>query len=122
MPAKKKKQSKTANTLILSFITAIVLSLSVYNFSVLLSPAKNNVVYAYQDAPPLNQRMIKYWNDFLTDHPGYLPGWLELARLELEDQDVSNALIAINKAKMIDPNSEVINEILDQIETIQTSK
>ena len=121
MPAKKKKLSKNTDTLILSSAVAIVISLSVYNFAVSLAPANNNVVYAHQEVSQ-NQNMIEYWNVFLAKHPGYLPGWLELAKLELENGDVSNALFAVNRAKMIDPNSEIVNEILNQIESHQASK
>ncbi len=51
-----------------------------------------------------------FWQAFLKKNPSYLPGWLELAKIEVQLEDIDAAKEALNKAREIDPNSELLKE------------
>ena len=56
---------------------------------------------------------ISYWKDLLSENPDYLPGWVELAKLQKEKGDLEGFEIAFDNIRNIDPNSE----LLDLLET-----
>lgn len=51
-----------------------------------------------------------FWHAFLKENPSYLPGWLELAKIEVQLEDIEAARQALNKARDIDPNSDLLEE------------
>ena len=58
----------------------------------------------------LFQKDSRYWKEFLTQHPTYFPGWIELTKYYLSTGNISQAKGVLNKARSIDPNSnEVFN-------------
>lgn len=52
-----------------------------------------------------------FWQSFLNSHPDYLPGWLELAKIEVQLENPAAASQALIKAREIDPNSPVLKEV-----------
>lgn len=53
----------------------------------------------------------KYWENFLKENPNYLPGWLELTNIYLEEGEVENARESLSKAKKINPNSPEVKDL-----------
>ena len=111
-----KKLSKKGGFDFLLFLivagTIVVLVLSVFNFF-LYSTTKNREVLGIKiqtDAKTVLSFEKSFWQAFLKKNPSYLPGWLELAKIEVQLEDIDNAKEALNKAREIDPNSELLKE------------
>jgi len=49
-----------------------------------------------------------FWDNFLTNYPSYLSGWVELAKVELQLENVDSAIAALDIASNIDPNSGLV--------------
>ncbi len=118
MPAKKKKLSISNDKIIFTAILVLIISVSIYNLAILFSPREAKVVYAYQEEPRSNQ-LISFWNTFLEKNPEYLPGWLELAKLEIENDNFAKAFLATNQALEIDPNSELVKTMLEELNQLK---
>lgn len=52
----------------------------------------------------------KFWEDFLENSPDYLPGIIELIKIEVREGNKENAVKLLEKAKSIDPNDEKVIE------------
>lgn len=89
--------------------------------AILFLSAVNLNLYTKNDPPKSNvlgvniqrDEEIGYWKDLLSENPDYLPGWVELAKLEKEKGDIEGFEITVDNVKAIDPNSE----FLDSLET-----
>lgn len=115
MPAKKKKPSINTEKLTFASIAIGIISISLFNLAIFFAPIERKETHTYNNTPR-NTVMINYWNQFLHENPEYLPGWLELAKLEMENERISNAFVAASEALRIDPNSELVQKTLQQIE------
>jgi len=51
-----------------------------------------------------------FWEDITAQHPSYIDGWLELAKVAFELENYDYAEGALNSAKAIDPNSEKVEK------------
>jgi cytochrome c-type biogenesis protein CcmH/NrfG len=60
------------------------------------------------ESPQMLTNQKKYWNDFLTIHPTYLDGWIELTRIYLEEGNPVKARESFDRAFEISPNSRKI--------------
>ena len=52
-----------------------------------------------------NSRRV-FWQDFLSKQPNYLPGWIELYKLEIENNNYEDAIKSFEKIKTLAPNLE----------------
>lgn len=89
--------------------TSIAIVLSFFNIYLFLTT--NSFVQQKSTVTVTNKNLIIYWNYFLSKNNQYLPGWIELSKLELENGNYTKALEAYKKAKLIDPNSNVVKEL-----------
>lgn len=53
------------------------------------------------------QKEIAFWKGFLNENPDYFPGWVELAKIQLEQNNTSGYNYAIYKGKEINPNTNL---------------
>lgn len=51
-----------------------------------------------------------YWENVVSKNPTYQDGWIELAKVEYYEGNISKAKEFLEKAKLIDPNSPKILE------------
>lgn len=120
MPKVKKKLHKHSGTVALLGFASMIVAISFFNLAIFLSPQQKRVVRVYERVEePHNQTMIGYWNGFLEKNPDYLPGWLELAKLRVDNNEISDAFLAANEALKIDPNSDLVKDTLQQIDLKQ---
>jgi len=99
--------------LILAFCFLIViLSLSVFNIAYSFAPVQKNVLGAQKETYFKDQLLRKkFWLSFLNSNPNYLPGWIELAKIESRLGNLQAANEAFETAQKIDPNSELLNNL-----------
>ncbi len=62
------------------------------------------------DTSPLQEEK-SYWQNLITDNPTYTDGYLELAKINFELGNKVEALNSLNKAIVLDPNSNKIREV-----------
>lgn len=87
---KKSARSTSAkNFLLLCLIVLLVLVFASINIKTYLSPRKVLGIEANNEAVETGST-LKFWQDFLDKNPDYIPGWIEIGRMD--------------KAKEIDPN------------------
>ena len=53
------------------------------------------------------QKEIAFWKEFLNENPEYFPGWVELAKIQLEQNNTAGYNYAIHKGKEINPNTNL---------------
>lgn len=117
MPAKKKKLLKDNQKLLNYAIVALIGIISFFNLAIFLTPKEKKIIYTYEPASSSNsEQLISYWNTFLDKNPEYLPGWVELAKIHLENNQLSSALVSASKALEIDPNSELVKNTIESID------
>lgn len=85
MPAAKKQQDLNYLLMLVGFVFLLVLSF----FNIEQYLGKTEVLGATTDYSD-DDSEVEYWQSFLTQHPDYIPGWIELGRWD--------------KVKQIDPN------------------
>jgi len=86
-----KKVNKTVIELFIFVATLFVLLLSALNIKNYLAPKKTvKVLGAETITDPETSSGQRFWQDFLKNNPGYIPGWIEIGRTD--------------KVKEIDPN------------------
>lgn len=54
---------------------------------------------------------IAYWQDFLKQNRNYLPGWIELAKIQKLSGDIEGFQLALSQVQKINPNSTQIIEL-----------
>lgn len=81
----KKVNRRSKEYYILAILTVAILLLSAINLNTYLKPDTNTVLAAETE----NVEIV-FWQNFLTNNPSYIPGWMDLGR---ED-----------KVRSIDPN------------------
>ncbi|MCL4382829.1 hypothetical protein M1545_03500 [Patescibacteria group bacterium] len=95
--------SKSTATFLFGIITAIlILMLSVLNLETFSRSLKDSNVLGVN----IEADQREFWYSFLESNPSYLPGWLELVRLEDENGNEEGKIYAMDKAFQIDPNWE----------------
>lgn len=58
---------------------------------------------------------IVFWQNFLNQNPEYYPGWVELAKLNVEAGNTTEAKEALNNASKIKPNADDLSEVKNLI-------
>jgi regulatory protein YycI of two-component signal transduction system YycFG len=80
-----KKVNKTTLEIFIYVFLLLVLLLTSININIFLQPKQTKVL----GAETQNNEEI-FWQDFLSKHPDYIPGWIEMGKAD--------------KANEIDPN------------------
>lgn len=47
-----------------------------------------------------------YLQSIVAEHPDYMPAWLRLAEIKARDGNTKDALVILEYARLLDPNSE----------------
>lgn len=56
-----------------------------------------------------------YWADVVNQNPSYLDGWLKLAIIQMQLGEKSKAVESIAKAQSVDPRSEKIRKVKEEL-------
>ena len=105
MPKKSKKQSKKEiNFLIILLAAVLIILLTLLNLQIL---SKNKAEEKDVLGATAESEQKTFWVNLLNNEPEYLPGWVELARLQKENGNLNGYNESLNKALEIDPNYEV---------------
>jgi hypothetical protein len=122
MPKKTTKKKFKRKEIIYFFsccAATFILFLTLYNIDLLYSEKK--VLGTKVEANIQKQNdLIKeqnYWVEFLARNSTYLPGYIELAKIDLELGDKNSAFITIQKAHEINPNSEEVKNLEKNLAT-----
>lgn len=105
MPKKSKKVSENESVyLILVLAVALLLLLALFNLHAYFHPKdKKDVLGAFDESVYEKE----FWYDFLKDEPEYLPGWVELVRLEKETGNINGFEKSLIKVFELDPNLKI---------------
>ena len=99
-------------TLAVFCITIVILSLSFFNYVLYASKPTSTLGIRIELDTRAELRSEKtFWETFLERYPDYLPGWLELAKIEIQLENIDSAKHALFQAKKIDPNSRRLLEV-----------
>ena len=85
MPAQ--KLNKTVKEIFVYVVLLFVLLLTAANINTFLQPKISTKVLGIETQ---NNSDTEFWQGFLSQHPNYIPGWIEIGRMD--------------KVKQIDPN------------------
>ena len=117
-PAEHKKTKKgffKKQLLFLCSCCAVVLLLFVASFNLENFLAGKRVLGTETQNQIYEQELLKeqklYWEEFLAENPTYLDGWIELAYSELELGNLEEAILSLDKAKAIGPNSSKVKDL-----------
>lgn len=64
---------------------------------------------------------IAYWQEFLKTNAEYVPGWVEMARLQVKVKDLEGAKYSIQTAKRINPFYEDIAKVSENIKLLSAN-
>lgn len=53
-----------------------------------------------------NNQLV-FWQDFLLKNPNYLPGWIELYKLQVKNNNYTEAIYSFGKIKTLAPNLNI---------------
>ena len=100
MPKKKVRYDPTYPFLALAIVIIIALSLlQIQNYSEATNEAKSVLSYQTSD-----ETLEDYWTDFLETEADYLPGWVELAEIQLERGNLEGFQNSLEEIKRLNPN------------------
>ena len=106
-PAKtSKKRATSKNSIFYLFVASgviLILLLTTFNLDRFLEKQK---VLGSTTEISSSRNEIVFWEIFLRENENYLEGWYELAKLKLNDGDISGSNNALTEIKRINPNSE----------------
>lgn len=96
MSKKQKQVKKPYDQLFIYIAILLILILTIFNINKHLSTKTvlgTSTTNELQNTATLNERL--FWEDFVEKNPSYIPGWIELGRMD--------------KVREIDPNYELGN-------------
>lgn len=115
-PAKaNKKKSLFKNEFAYLFIvlgTIIIFFLTTFNIDRYLERRK---VLGSATVISISRNEIAFWEIFLYENENYIEGWLELAKLKINEGDISGARQALVKVEKINPNSEKLMRLKNSL-------
>lgn len=98
--------------LIASLGAISLLFLTSFNIHSYISPSRDKKSDVLGEKTDLETEK-EFWENFLENNSNYLPGIIELARIEFGLGNKSEANKLLNKAKSIDPDFEInLNEVI----------
>lgn len=108
----KKTEPEKANNLHRFFFAssiALVLSLSLFNIYSFIQGGEVQVKTVLAETRDISHEK-EFWMEKLNEHPDYIPGVLELAKIELEIGETEFSEELIERAKKINPNDERVRK------------
>lgn len=108
--------SPTPNThrTLLFVLVLLLLSLSIFNLSIYWN-ARPKTIYAKLDN---FEEKSNFWYSFLTVHPDYFQGWIELSKIQINQGDLKLAKESLENAKVLNPNAPEIKSIDSLLEDL----
>ena len=92
----------------------IIITLLLAGFNINTYFAQQKVLGAEVGANNLIEEKL-FWEGVVSENPTYFSGWLELSRITYELGEEDYAVGALNSAKAIDPNSEKIKALEEEL-------
>ncbi len=100
----KKTKSRDSTFLIILLAAVLIILLTLLNLQ-LLSKYKAEEKDVLGATARSEQKT--FWVNLLNNEPEYLPGWIELTKLEKESGNLKSFNESLNKALEIDPNLQI---------------
>lgn len=91
-----------------SAFAMLLLTLSLINLKLYFNSQNANLVLAAKKEE-FDEK--QYWSNFLEANPAYFPGYIELAKMQISDNELNKAVQTILTAKEINPNSPLVIEL-----------
>ncbi|RLC32545.1 hypothetical protein DRH13_01620 [Candidatus Woesebacteria bacterium] len=88
--------------------TIILFLLTTFNLNHYLEKQK---VLGSTTVTSISHNEIAFWEVFLYENENYIEGWLELAKLKIDEGDINGARQALAEVEKINPNSEELMEL-----------
>ncbi len=106
---------------LLGFII-LILILSLFNLIIYFSSTPKQILGLRMEVNTNSvlETQKEFWNKLLSKNPTYVDGWMELAKIEVQLENIDNAKKAIDRAKKIEPNSKSVSQV--EIDLGLTSK
>ncbi len=106
-----KKIYNSSNFALFAF-TLFVFAICSFNLKTYLTPKETPTVLA---ATSTYQEELRFLTDLVFEHPDYIDGWIELARLDHKHQNPERVQVWIAKAESINPNSPKLIELKKEL-------
>ena len=100
---KKDSFSNELAYLLVVLVTVILFLLTTFNLNNYLKEQK---VLGSSTVISSSHNEIAFWEIFLYENENYIEGWFELAKLKIDEGDISGAKQALIEIENINPNSE----------------
>jgi cytochrome c-type biogenesis protein CcmH/NrfG len=102
---------------VLFIFSVLIVSLSflnLYAYFDKLEPSKNfnGVLGAKTEVNDPNAK-LRFWQDFLADNPNYFPGWIELLKIGIDQNNKDLIQISTYHATRLEPNSYILKKYLE---------
>lgn len=104
MPKQKKVLEENYSYFLTCLFVIFILFVAALNIYSHLRSEETEVLGTEKDTATLEEE-LKYWENFVSEHPTYRDAWLEIAKVSEELGNYDYAIGAVNSAKAIDPNS-----------------
>ena len=82
------------------------------NLKVYFDGSKESKVLSAENKKPDEEEFLV---NYLESNPNYFPGIIELAKIQIANSENDEATKTLLKAKEIDPNSDVIKKLEEEI-------
>ena len=112
MPAKTKRRGGKQSLVFFTYTAiCILLGLSTLNINYYLKNKGNSSPQVLGEKTEQLNQDKEFWLEFVSHNPNYLDGWIVLAEVNLRLGNLEEAKADLEKARVINPNSEKISEI-----------
>lgn len=112
MPSQTKATKNKQSLLFLSYIAVgVLLGLSISNLQLYFNYKNTPLPQVLGERSDQLNEDKRFWQDFVSDNPTYLDGWIMLTKVNLELGNLEEAKVAFEKARIINPNSEKVSEL-----------
>lgn len=120
MPKKHKVKEKKVNIkkefIFLCTSCAVIVLLAIAGFNIESFLNGDKVLGAQTETTNSSESQERvFWENFLVQNPRYLDGWLELAKIYTKEGNAEGAKNAIKKAVEINPNSENLKALQENL-------
>ena len=114
MPKQRSKDPQKQRLFFISVSCGIlVVVFSIFNLLFYLSSSNNDILGVRIEVDTKTSLLHEgnFWKSLLNENPSYLQGWLELAKVEVQLENLDSARNALHQAKAISPNSELVKNV-----------
>lgn len=114
----KKEINLGSELVFLASIIAVILILLItsLNLNFYLAQPTEEEKAAFNEARKVEalKKEKAFWHGFLNNSPTYLPGWAQLANIEWQIGNETEAFSALGEANEINPNSVLVKKMSSQ--------